>query len=139
MAWSDPKKVLVVDDDPDTTELTALVLEGAGYRVLQAHSGRECLEKVYTFLPDLVLLDIHMDDLGGWETLRILRVDEATRDLPVAMFTVKGEIRDKVQGLQEGATDYITKPFAHDELIARVEEIFRCAAEASERQDGEHP
>ncbi len=128
MAWTDPKKVLVVDDDSSTTELTAWVLESAGYRVLQAHSGRECLEKVYTFLPDLILLDIHMDDMGGWETLRILRADEPTRDLPIAMFTIKGELRNKVLGLQDGATDYITKPFANDDLIARVDEIFRAAA-----------
>jgi len=122
-----PKKVLVVDDEADTTELTAMVLEAAGYTVLQAHSGRECLEKVYTFLPDLILLDVHMDDLGGWETLRILRMDESTRDLPVAMFTIRGEIRDKVQGLQDGATDFITKPFAHDELVARVEQLFSAS------------
>ncbi len=127
-----PKKVLVVDDDADTTELTAMVLEGAGYSVLQAHSGRECLEKVYTFLPDLVLLDIHMEDLGGWETLRILRTDECTRDLPVAMFTVRGEIRDKVQGLQDGATDFITKPFAHDELVARVEQLLSAGKKSPE-------
>jgi two-component system response regulator ResD len=128
-----PRKVLVVDDDRDTTELTAMVLESAGYQVLQAHSGRECLEKVYTFLPDLILLDIHMDDLGGWETLRILRVDEATRDLPVAMFTIRGEIRDKMQGLQDGATDYITKPFANDDLIERVDRIFAA------REGGRRP
>jgi len=127
-----PKKVLVVDDDADTTELTAMVLEGAGYSVLQAHSGRECLEKVYTFLPDLVLLDIHMEDLGGWETLRILRTDECTRNLPVAMFTVRGEIRDKVQGLQDGATDFITKPFAHDELVARVEQLLSAGKKSPE-------
>lgn len=127
-----PKKVLVVDDDADTTELTAMVLEGAGYSVLQAHSGRECLEKVYTFFPDLVLLDIHMEDLGGWETLRILRTDESTRDLPVAMFTVRGEIRDKVQGLQDGATDFITKPFAHDELVARVEQLLSAGKNSPE-------
>jgi len=124
--------ILVVDDDADTTELTAMVLEGAGYSVLQAHSGRECLEKVYTFLPDLVLLDIHMEDLGGWETLRILRTDECTRDLPVAMFTVRGEIRDKVQGLQDGATDFITKPFAHDELVARVEQLLSAGKKSPE-------
>ena len=124
MSHGSSRKILVVDDDRDTTELTAMVLESAGYSVLQAHSGRECLEKVYTFLPDLILLDIHMDDLGGWETLRILRVDDATRDLPVAMFTIRGEIRDKVQGLQDGATDFITKPFANDDLIARVDRIF---------------
>ena len=127
-----PKKVLVVDDDADTTELTALVLAAAGYTVLQAHSGRECLEKVYTFLPDLILLDIHMEDMGGWETLRILRMDEATRELPVAMFTVRGEIRDKVQGLQDGATDFITKPFVNDELVERVEQIFSVSNKTSD-------
>ena len=124
MLSAESKKVLVVDDDPDTTELTALVLTRAGYSVVQAHSGREALEKVHTEAPDLVLLDINMDDLDGWETLRLLRVDDDTRDLPVAMFSVRGEMREKVHGLQLEATDYITKPFEHDDLIRRVARIF---------------
>ena len=83
-------------------------------------------------MPDLILLDIHMEDMGGWETLRILRTDESTRDLPVAMFTVRGEIRDKVQGMQDGATDFITKPFVNDELVERVEQIFSVSNKPSE-------
>ena len=119
-----PKRVLVVDDDADTTELTALVLGGAGYEVHQAHSGLEALEKVNALSPDLVLLDINMDAMDGWETLRLLRVDDATHDLPVAMFSVRYDIREKLQGIQLGATDYITKPFAHDDLVQRVRRIF---------------
>ena len=122
-----PRRVLVVDDDRDTAQLTALVLEGAGFKVTQAHSGLAALEQVSLFGPDLVLLDINMDAMDGWETLRLLRVDDATRELPVAMFSVKYDIREKIQGMQLGATDYITKPFGHDELIDRVTRIFeRC-------------
>ncbi len=124
MSQQHSKQVLVVDDDRDTTELTALVLERAGYRVTQAHSGLEALEKVSMLSPDLVLLDITMDAMDGWETLRLLRVDESTREVPVAMFSVKYDIREKIQGLQLGATDYITKPFGHDELVQRVRRIF---------------
>ena len=130
------KRVLVVDDDRDTTELTALVLEGAGFSVIQAYSGAEGLEKAHTESPDLVLLDINMDRMDGWETLRLLRVDEATRNLPVAMFSVKYDLREKLQGMQLGATDYITKPFAHDDLIHRVRRIFEVHSAGTEAEDG---
>jgi len=120
------RRILVVDDDRDTTELTALVLRGAGYAVIEAHSGAEALQKAHTESPDLVLLDINMERMDGWETLRLLRVDDATRSLPVAMFSVKYDLREKLQGMQLGATDYITKPFAHDDLIRRVQRIFEA-------------
>ena len=118
------RRVLVVDDDRDTAQLTALVLEGGGYSVMQAHSGQEALEKISAHSPDLVLLDINMDQMDGWETLRLLRVDDATRELPVAMFSVNFDLREKLQGMQLGANDYITKPFAHDDLLLRVRNIF---------------
>ena len=128
MSEAPAKRILVVDDDPDTTELTALVLRGAGYTVIEAASGPEALEKAHTEAPDLVLLDINMDRMDGWETLRLLRVDDTTRDLPVAMFSVRYDLREKLQGMQLGATDYITKPFAHDDLIHRVRRIFEASA-----------
>ncbi len=126
-----PWRVLVVDDDCDTTELTALVLDGAGYSVTLASSGEEALQKALAEPPDLMLLDINMHSMDGWETLRLLRADDVTRTLPVAMFSVKYDIREKIQGMQLGATDYITKPFDHDDLIRRVARILDSREKSS--------
>jgi DNA-binding response OmpR family regulator len=116
-------RVLVVDDQEDIREMARMVLSGAGYDVAAAPSGREALRLARQSVFDLVLLDINMPDLDGWATLRLLRADEALEDTAVAMFSVKSEVRDKVAGLQDGAIDYITKPFGVDELIARVGRI----------------
>jgi len=118
-----PLRVLVVDDQDDIREMARVVLAGAGYDVETAGSGREALRTLRGAAFHLVLLDINMPDLDGWATLRLIRADEAWDALPVAMFSVKGEVRDKVASLQDGAVDYITKPFAVDELIARVGRI----------------
>lgn len=118
-------RVLVVDDQAEIREMTAMILEGAGYRVLAAASGPEALRELRRHRFDLVLLDINMPGMDGWETLRLIRADEETEDLPVAMFSVKSEIRDKVHGMQYGALDYITKPFAVDELTRRVDRLVR--------------
>jgi DNA-binding response OmpR family regulator len=125
---SDPQRVLVVDDQDDIREMARLVLNGAGYEVVTASSGREALTMVRAASFDLVLLDINMPELDGWATLRLLRADEALDALPVAMFSVKSEVRDKVAGLKDGAIDYITKPFGVDELASRVSRILAAAA-----------
>jgi DNA-binding response OmpR family regulator len=115
--------VLVVDDQQDIRDMARVVLAGAGYDVVTAASGREALRLARGEPFDLMLLDINMPELDGWATLRLVRADEALDALPVAMFSVKGEIRDKVASLQDGAVDYITKPFGVDDLIARVGRI----------------
>jgi len=125
---SDPRRVLVVDDQEDIREMARLVLIGAGYEVVTASSGREALTLVRAVSFDLMLLDINMPELDGWATLRLLRADEAHDALPVAMFSVKSEVRDKVAGLKDGAIDYITKPFGVDELASRVSRILAAAA-----------
>ena len=125
---SDPRRVLVVDDQDDIREMARLVLAGAGYEVVTASSGREALGLARASSFDLVLLDINMPELDGWATLRLLRADEAQDALPVAMFSVKSEVRDKVAGLKDGAIDYITKPFGVDELASRVSRILAAAA-----------
>ena len=117
------RRILIVDDQPEIAELTAVVLSGAGYAVATARSGVEALEHVAASHFDLVLLDINMPEMDGWETLRLIRADASLRDLPVVMFSVKNEIRDRVFGLQGGAVDYITKPYEVDQLLFRVRRV----------------
>ena len=118
-----PQTVMVVDDDKDILELARLVLEGGGYRVIAAPSGAEALRTVAGVRPDLILLDINMPGMDGWQVLRLLKVDERTSAIPVALFSIKSQVRDRVQGLQGGACAYVSKPFACDELLGRVREI----------------
>lgn len=115
--------ILVVDDQEDILQTTALVLTKGGYDVVTAANGLEALETARARRPDLILLDIEMPRMDGWETLRLLRLDEATRELPVAMFTILFDLREKVRALKYGAQDYITKPFSVDDLLDRVGSI----------------
>ena len=128
-----PRRVLVVDDDREIVEMTRLILESGGYEVIPALSGAEALRNASHERPDLILLDINMPGMDGWETLKILKVDEATQDIPVAMFSIKLELRDKLQGLKQGAFDYITKPFSYDEILERVRRIFEKLSHAGGR------
>jgi DNA-binding response OmpR family regulator len=120
-----------VDDQEDIREMARLVLSGAGYEVAVAPSGLDALRLARETAYDLMLLDINMPDLDGWATLRLLRADEELDDIAVAMFSVKGEVSDKVASLQDGAIDYITKPFGVDELVARVGRILDARGRGS--------
>jgi len=113
-------RILVVDDQEDILQTTALVLHKGGHETLTATNGIDALDTARVELPDLILLDIEMPHMDGWEALRLLRLDEVTRDIPVAMFTILFDLREKVRALKYGAQDYITKPFAIDELLERV-------------------
>jgi two-component system alkaline phosphatase synthesis response regulator PhoP len=117
---------MIVDDDNDIVELTRLILEGGGYHVCSAGSGREALSRVHDERPDLILLDINMPEMDGWQVLKVLKLDETTRAIPVAMFSIRGEVRDRVRGIQDGACDYVAKPFTCDELLGRVSAIFQA-------------
>ena len=110
--------------------MTRMILESGGYEVIPAFSGQEALQAAARERPDLILLDINMPGMDGWETLKILKVDEETRSIPVAMFSIKLEVRDKLQGLKQGAFDYITKPFSYDEILERVRRIFEKLSHA---------
>jgi DNA-binding response OmpR family regulator len=114
------QRILVVDDQPEILEVTTMVLAGAGFDVQTASNGGEALARAADERVDLVLLDINMPGMDGWETLRLLRADEELERLPILMFSVKGEVSDQVQSLKEGATGYVTKPFVADELIDRI-------------------
>jgi len=116
-------RILVVDDQEDIREMARLVLADAGFEVVTASSGEDALRLARGTAFDLVLLDINMPGLDGWSTLKLLRADDATEDLPVAMFSVKSEVRDKMTSLQDGAVDFIAKPFPVDELVRRVSRI----------------
>ncbi len=128
-------RILVVDDQQEILDLTETVLAGGGYSISTASSGDEALGQLARESFDLVLLDINMPDMDGWETLRLLRADEQLADLAVVMFSVKGDVSDKVHSLQEGASGYITKPFVVDELVARVKRVL----EAKQRPAGHKP
>src|SRR5436309_14107621 len=117
-------RVLLVDDDREIVEMTRMILESGGYQVTQALSGEEALRQAASERPDLIPLDINMPGMDGWETLKILKVDEGTREIPVAMLSIKLELRDELQRLKQGAFDYITKPFSYDEILERVRHIF---------------
>ena len=117
-----PKKVLVVEDDKNIADLLRLYLEKEGMECQTAGSGIEGLEKFQTFQPDLVLLDIMLPGMDGWAVCRKIRETSKT---PIIMLTAKGELEDKVSGLEMGADDYITKPFETKEVLARVHAVLR--------------
>ncbi|MBX3065714.1 MAG: response regulator transcription factor [Anaerolineae bacterium] len=118
----DMKRILVVDDEPRMIGFIRMNLELEGYQVVEAHDGLQALEAIRTQLPDLVLLDVMMPNLDGFETLRMLREFSST---PVIMLTAKSEEDDRIQGLELGADDYITKPFSPRELSSRVKAVLR--------------
>lgn len=120
--------VLVVDDEPDVRSLVRLLLERAGYDVSEAVDGRAALRHIFSEVPDLVLLDVTMPDIDGWQTLQ--RIRDVT-DVPVIMLTAASTELEKVRGLKSGADDYVTKPFGRQELLARIDAILRRSADVS--------
>jgi DNA-binding response OmpR family regulator len=125
------KKILVVDDEDDILHFLELVLREKGYGVATAAGGHEALTKAQLEKPDLILLDIMMPQMDGWEVLKLLRVDPETAQIPVAMLSARTEAKDRVQGLQEGAIDYICKPFSLQELLGKIETIFQQVGESA--------
>lgn len=116
------RKILVVDDEERMVRFIRLNLEHDGFRVIEAFNGTQAINKVRSTMPDLVLLDVMMPDIDGFEVLRIIRETSTT---PVIMLTAKGEEDDRVRGLELGADDYITKPFSPRELVSRVRAVLR--------------
>lgn len=114
-------KIMIVDDEPDTVELVSLVLESEGYEVIPVYNGRDALNMLKDVKPDLILLDIMMPDVDGWNVYQSIRSNEETKDLPVVMLTAKAQSIDKMIGLHVvGVDGYITKPFGHRELTDGV-------------------
>lgn len=115
-------KILIVDDDNNINELLRLYLEKEGYTVAQSGDGLDAVKKFDDFAPDLVLLDIMLPGIDGWQVCREIRKKS---DCPVIMITAKGETFDKVLGLELGADDYIVKPFDTKEVVARIKAVLR--------------
>ncbi len=121
------RTVLVIDDNPDLLDMVDAILSDTGFLVAKTVSGEEGLTVARNLRPNLILLDLNMPRMDGWEVLRLLKADAATRDIPVAIFSVRTDLKDKIFGLQRGAVDYIPKPFQYEHLAERVERILAHA------------
>lgn len=119
------KTVLIVDDESSIREMIAVALEMADYRVLEADNAQDAHAIVVDEKPDLLLLDWMMPGTSGLELARRLKRDETTAEIPIILLTAKGEEDNKIQGLEAGADDYITKPFSPRELVARLKAVLR--------------
>ena len=129
------EKILIIDDDLDTLRLVGLMLQRQGYQISAATNGQQGLEKAFEEDPDLILLDVMMPDMDGYEVTRRLRQNPSTLETPVLMFTAKTQLDDKVIGFEVGANDYLTKPTHPAELQARVKTLL---ARADEKKANNH-
>src|SRR3989442_14181596 len=125
------ERILIVDDDEDILLIVQTILANAGYSVLVARNGREGVDLALETMPDLILLDVMMPELSGWEVCTTLKNPPETRQIPVAMMTVKSEIRDLITGMQVGADDYITKPFTRRRLLSTVRKLLDERSEST--------
>ncbi len=123
------EKILVVDDEKNICDLLRMYLEKEGYTVVMAHNGLDAVHMFSTENPDLVLLDIMLPQLDGWQVCREIR---KTSEKPIIMLTAKDEVFDKVLGLELGADDYVTKPFDTKEIVARIKAVLRRTSAVKE-------
>ena len=126
-------RILVVDDERRMVGFIRLNLEQDGFEVIEAYSGTEALDRLRDSLPDLILLDVMMPDIDGFEVLRTIR---ELGQVPVIMLTAKGEEEDIVKGLELGADDYVTKPFSPRELVSRVKAVLRRGSTFEDSDEG---
>jgi len=127
-------RVLVIDDDADIRGLVVTLLERAGIAVRAAPNGRDGLRQFHSWRPDLVVLDVSMPELDGWNVLDRIRDMSA---VPVLMLTARGDELERVRGLQAGADDYVVKPFGRQELVARVQALLRRASQGASHEEQE--
>ena len=125
------RKILTCDDEKHIVRLIQVNLERAGYEVVTAYNGAECLEAVAADKPDLIVLDVMMPEMSGFEVLEKLKANPDTKDIPVIMLTARAQDADVLRGWQSGVETYLTKPFNPMELIAFVKRIFAM-------QDSQH-
>jgi DNA-binding response OmpR family regulator len=127
-------KILIVDDDVNICELLRLYLQKEGYDTLIANDGNDAVKLAISESPDLILLDIMLPSLDGWQVCREIR---KTHETPIIMITAKGEVFDKILGLELGADDYVTKPFDTKEVVARVKAVLRRSNDKQKKQTEE--
>ena len=132
MATATGKRILVVDDEPDVTELVSYKLRRAGYAVEVINNPLEIMGKARAFNPDLFVLDIMMPELDGLKLCRMIRADPRLSRVPIVFLTARGEVEDRIRGLESGADDYIPKPFDTKELALRIGLIFKRMGGAAE-------
>jgi len=119
------KRILCIEDEPEMIDLIRLILGRRGFEVVGAAGGKEGLEKMRDNTPDLVLLDLMMPDMDGWEVYQQMKADEKTKDIPVIVVTAKAQSIDKVLGLHIAKVDdYIAKPFSPQDLLSSVDKVF---------------
>ena len=116
-----PDKILIIDDSIENRQLLLRTLGRAGYEVIEAGDGQEGLTRAFELLPELILLDIVMPELDGYQVCAALEKDPRTTDIPVIFLSAKSETKDKIKGLEIGGVDYIAKPFDRGEVLARVQ------------------
>lgn len=126
------EKILVVDDDKNICELLRLYLEKEGYSVILCHDGQEAVVKFNALNPDMILLDIMLPSLDGWQVCREIRKKS---NVPIIMLTAKGETFDKVLGLELGADDYVVKPFDTKEIVARIKAVLRRISQSTQNEE----
>ena len=119
------RQILIVEDEKPIRDMVYFALDNDGYDIIEAVDGRQAAEKLALNSPDLILMDWMLPDVSGLELVRRIKRDEVTREIPVIMLTAKTDERDKVEGLDSGADDYITKPFSVKELSARIRAVLR--------------
>jgi DNA-binding response OmpR family regulator len=122
------RSILIVDDEEDVLDLLQLVFETSGFTVRRAANGKAAVSSAYESPPDVILLDVMMPEMDGWQVLRTLKGDERTRHIPVVMLSARAERRDKMIGLQEGAEGYIAKPFSPAEVVREVQSFLERPA-----------
>lgn len=128
----DNQKIMIVDDDANICELLRIYLEKDGFSTLVATDGEQAIAFAQRYNPELILLDIMMPKLDGWQVCREIRKNSS---VPIIMLTAKGETFDKILGLELGADDYITKPFDTKEVVARIKAVLRRSGERSKSND----
>lgn len=131
------KRILVVDDEPDVTELISYKLKREGYDVAAINDPLEIMGKAREFNPDLFVLDIMMPELDGLKICRMVRADSKLKSVPIIFLTAKGEIEDRIKGLESGADDYLSKPFDTKELALRIGLIFKRMSQDSDSEKGQ--
>jgi DNA-binding response OmpR family regulator len=119
-------KILVVDDEINITQILQFSIGAEGYEVITAQNGEEAIEKARREQPDLIILDIMMPRIDGYEACRILKANPITKNIPVVLLTAKGRDIDKKLGQEVGAIDYIIKPFSPNKLIDRIHKLLSC-------------